>query len=279
MKFVSPNRQSLTRLGAVFAALMLISYIWFYQFQPFSDFINQLALNVITVLCGLGCALILTLITTFYERGEPPQRIWLSFALAIWMWVIGDLIWAIYNMTIGEPPLVSAADGIWTLGYIFFTVAITTQFRLVRFDKSNKPIWFAIGVWLLAILITLATLILVKSQSFSEEFLSYFYPVGDFAIGLSAVLLVIVFHRGLLARPWLGLLVFALSDGLYTWATLSGFYTYVASTGNLISLIIDLTYILAYLAIAWGAFQQYLTLRFGVTSERDTAPIPKPKLS
>jgi hypothetical protein len=69
------------------------------------------------------------------------------------------------------------------------------------------------------------------------------------------------------------LFVFALSDGLYAWATLSGLYSYETAAGNLISLIIDLTYILAYLAVAWGLFGQYLTLRFGaVVSERNTKP-------
>jgi len=83
-----------------------------------------------------------------------------------------------------------------------------------------------------------------------------------------------VFHRGMLARPWFGLFVFALSDGLYAWATISGLYAYETAAGNLLSLIIDLTYILAYLAVAWGVFQQYLTLCFGVVvSEQDTNPI------
>jgi hypothetical protein len=274
MKPTSLNRQQLTLLGAVFTAIALIGYIWFYQFQPFGDFVDQLALNIITVLCALVCAIVLTLISTFYERGEPSRIIWINFALALWMWTIGEIIWAIYNMAVGEVPIVSLADGVWILGYVFFTIAISTQYRLVMFNKSNKPILIAVGVWIFAVLLTLAILILTMSQSFSEEFLTYFYPVGDFVIGLSSVILVIVFHRGALARPWLGLFVFALSDGLYAWAIISGVYAYEPPSGNLITLIVDLTYILAYLAVAWGAFQQYLTLRFGaVIPGPDTKPL------
>jgi len=264
MKLTALNRQQLTLPGIVFTALALVGYVWFYHFQPFSDFVNQLALNIITVLCALVCAIILTLISTFYERGEPSRTIWINFSFALWIWTIGEVIWAIYNMTVGDVPIVSLADGFFMLGYVFFTIAITTQFRLVMFDKSKKTIWIAVGVWMLAILLTLAILILTRSQSFSEEFLTYFYPVGDLAIGVSSVILVITFHRGLLSRLWLGLFVFALSDGLYAWAIISGVYVYEPPAGNLITLIIDLTYILAYLAVAWGAFEQYLMLRFGV---------------
>lgn len=278
MKFTSPNRQQLTLLGAIFTALALVGYAWFYHFQPLSDFANQLALNIITILCALICAILLTLISTFYESGEPSRTIWIHFALALWMWTIGEIIWAIYNMVVGEVPTVTLADGVWMLGYVFLTVAITMQFRLVMFDKSHQPIRIAIGVWILAILITFAILILTNSQSFSEEFLTYFYPVGDFAIGLSSVVLVIAFSRGMLARIWLGLFVFAISDALYAWATSSGLYVYEPPAGNSITLIVDLTYLLAYLAVAWGAFQQYLALRFGASiSERDTKPHRSPR--
>lgn len=274
MKFTSLNRQLLTLIGIIFIAAALIGYVWFYQFQPFSDFVNQLATNIITILCALACAIIATLIPKFYEHGEPPRLIWVNFALALWMWTIGEVIWAIYNMTVGEPPVVTLADGVWVIGYVFFTIAITAQYRLVMFDKSSRAIWIAVGVWVCAILLTLVVLILTMGQLVLEEFLTYFYPISDLAIGLSSVILVIAFHRGMLARPWFGLFVFALSDGLYAWATLSGLYAYEASTGNWVSLIVDLTYILAYLAVAWGVFGQYLTLRFGaVVSERDTKPV------
>lgn len=274
MKFTSINRQLLTLLGIVFVVAAIASYVWFYQFQPFSDFVNQLATNIITILCALVCAIIATLIPTFYERGEPPRRIWINFALALWMWTVGEVIWSIYNMSVGEPPIVTLADGVWVLGYVFFTIAITTQYRLVMFTQGNKPIWIAVGVWVSAVLLTVIILILTMGQLVIEEFLTYFYPVCDLAIGLSSVILVIAFHRGMFARPWLGLFVFALSDGLYAWATLSGLYTYETTSSNLITLIVDLTYILAYLAVAWGVFEQYLTLRFGaVVSERDTKPV------
>jgi hypothetical protein len=125
-------------------------------------------------------------------------------------------------------------------------------------------------------------MVIWKTESFASEFLKFFYPLGDLAIGVAALVLVITFRRGALARPWLSLLAFVFSDSLYLWATTQNIYAWQAVGGDIvqqwITLGVELVYLIAYIIMFWGVLQQYFTLRFGaVVSEPITKPIRSPR--
>jgi hypothetical protein len=220
----------------------------------------------------------LTVIVTFYQRGEPPRKIWIYFALALWMWTIGEIVWGGYDLILGEVPDTTFGDAFYFAGYIFFTLALASQYRLVLFTPGRKIFWIAAVIWMAMLAATLLVMVVSKSQSFSGEFLTYFYPIGDLAVGVAALILVITFRGGALARPWISLLAFVFSDTLYLWATTQEIYAWEGAGGGVtqqwITLGVEMVYLVAYMIMFWGVFQQYLTLRFGaVISERDTKPI------
>jgi hypothetical protein len=273
----SPTRTLLTRIGGLYAILVLAAYILVYEFNPFSHFINRLISNSLNILAALTCALILTIIIRFYQPGEPPRRIWLYFAASLWMWTLGEIIWAAYNLTVGEVPGFSLADVVWALAYVSFTAAIVNQYRLVFFDTSKRAIWIAAITWLTVLAATSLTLTILNTEAFFEEFLTYFYPFADFAMGAASLILVITFRRGSLARPWLSLFAFVFADSFYIWATTTGAYNWT-NVGGVFTFATDMTYLLAYLIMGWGVFQQYLTLRFGPAAPRASTPAPRPRL-
>lgn len=261
-----------------FALLWAAAYVLVYLLEPFSEYLNLFLLNFIEVTAGLICSIVLTIIVGFYERGEPPRRIWLMFAVGIWSWTIADLAWSTYNLLFGEVPAVSAADIFWSVGYVFFTVSLISQFQLILFNRARRLQWIGVGIWVGVILTTLLIMCLVKMETVGD-FFAFFYPVADFAVGVAAVVLAISFRRGTLARPWFGLFGFVIADALYLWATLTGSFDWVSRSGFL-TLISELIYVMAYLFLGWGAFSQYLDLRFGATiSEKDTKPNRVPKLT
>jgi hypothetical protein len=278
MTLNSLNRAQLARIGGIYAILTVVSYTLIYQFSPFTDSINRALTNVLTIFSALTCALILTLILKFYQPGEPPKRIWFYFAISLWMWTLGEIIWGVYNMTVGEVPDFTLADILWALSYLSFSAAIVSQYRLVFFDTSRRLIWMAAATWVIVLALTSLTLVLAKSESFFGEFLVYFYPFADFALALASLILILTFRQGSLARPWLSLFAFAVSDGFYIWATSTGLYDWSASSGSVITFIADITYVIAYLIMGWGVFQQYLTLRFGAATRRNTTPAPRPRI-
>jgi hypothetical protein len=276
MKQISLGRNKLMISGSVYAFLLVASYALLYRFEPFGAW-NRLILDSITILAALTCAVTLTLIVGFYQRGEPPRQIWIYFALGLWMWTIGEVVWGAFDLMMGEVPEMTFGDAFYFVGYIFFTFALASQFRLVLFTSGRKIFWIAAGIWLATIAATLLMMVVSGSQSLVSEFLAYFYPIGDFAIGIAALVLVITFRRGAFASPWLSLLAFVFSDTLYLWATTQGIYVWGGAGGaafeKWITLAIEMVYLLAYMVMFWGVFQQYLTLRFGaVISERDTKP-------
>jgi hypothetical protein len=254
------SKERLTIYLGAYTGLMLIVYCMVYFIEPFSAFVNLLFLNGLTVLAALACALLILRVVLFYEPGEPPRRVWVPFAIALWMWAVAELVWAVYNMLWGEVPNFSFADILWVGSYIFFTVALSRQFRLLQFNRSQRPAWVAVIVWVFAL--GLSSSITFWTGDSLDTAVQYFYPIADFFVGIAALFLVFFFRRGLLARPWLSLFAFVVSDSLYVWATTSGAYEWITRTGW-VTLLVDVIYLLAYVFVTWGVFSQYLTLRFG----------------
>jgi hypothetical protein len=271
------TRNQLAIAAGIYAFLLVVSYALLYTFEPFGNW-NRLILDSITILAALTCAVTLTVIVSFYQHGEPPRQIWIYFALALWMWTIGEVIWGGYNLLIGEVPDITFGDAFYFSGYIFFTLALASQYRLVLFTPGRKIFWIAAGIWMATIAATFLVMFVSKSQSFSGEFLEYFYPLGDMVGGVAALKLVINFRGSALARPWISLLAFVFSDTLYLWATTQNVYAWETAGGGAwqqwAPLGVEMVYLIAYMIMFWGVFQQYLTLRFGaVVSERDTKSI------
>jgi hypothetical protein len=271
------TRNQLAIAAGVYATLLVISYALIYRYEPFGNW-NRLILDSITIVAALTCAITLSVIVTFYQRGEPPRQIWIYFALALWMWTIGEVIWGGYNLFMGEVPDITFGDAFYFSGYIFFTLALASQYRLVLFTPGRKIFWIAAGIWMATIAATFLVMFVSKSQSFSGEFLAYFYPLGDMVGGVAALMLVITFRGSALARPWISLLAFVFSDTLYLWATTQNVYAWETTGGGAwqqwATLGVEMVYLIAYMIMFWGVFQQYLTLRFGaVVSGRDTKPI------
>jgi len=251
------------RLIAVLAfGFITLLYAWTYAMAPFSELTNSVILNGATTLSALIVALVLTRITFYFHSAEPPRVIWITFALCMWLWTIAEGIWGYIYVIGGEVPVFSLADILWLAGYIALTVSLAHQFRLIFFDQKYTIVWAAFGVWL-AVLLSIETILLAtRSQAPLEDFFRYFYLFADATVGLAALYLVYAFRGRALAIPWLTISSFVVTDILYIRLTETGAYDWVMS-GVSIALLADTLYVVAYLIVAWGVFEQYLLLRFG----------------
>jgi hypothetical protein len=212
--------------------------------------------------------LVSTLIFVQYHPEDHPRRIWLNIMIAGWFWFLGELIWQIYAYFYDSVvPVPSLADACWVIGFVFFTLAFYHQYVLVTSVQKDTIRTYAIGAWLLSLLIPAVYLSI--TNSFSLDFLvEFYYPFADLAVGLAGLALVFIFRGGALMRPWLGLMVFGLSDLLYAWAEKTQMYTASAESGNLLSLLIDTTYLTAYLILAIGYLGHWMLLRYGLRITR-----------
>ncbi|RPI33458.1 MAG: hypothetical protein EHM70_05935 [Chloroflexota bacterium] len=268
---------------SILASLALVAmYVFVYQWQPFSTVMNDLIVNGLICLSALSGAVIVTRVWMEFDKGEPPKAIWGYFALALWSWTLGEVIWMIYAYiyVYGEIPPITPADFFWTIAFGFFAISFLHQFRLVFSPGRQAELrWLGISFAAVFIASLICTAIFYRTGSHSEQtwaetFIGVFYPFADLALALASWKVSRIFGRGLWGRAWLGLIVITVSDAIYSWLTFTGMYAYSVEQGNLLSLVSDTLYVAAYLILAMACLGQYLLLRYG-PPQKGEAPVSR----
>jgi hypothetical protein len=245
------------------AMLLLVTYIIIYQFAPLGERFDNLALNSITSLASLAVAGIATSIFLHYHPEDHPRRIWKNMMIGAWFWFVAEVTWQVYAFLFQEVPVPSIADLGWLAGFIFFTFALYHQYSAIKPAQAETIRTFAIGAWIFVLLIPLVLLSAFNAFSV-ETYIGFYYPFADLAVGIAGLLLVFFFRGGALMRPWFGLMVFGASDLLYAWAEKTQLYAWSVENGNLLTLFIDATYLLAYLILAIGFLGHWMLLTRGL---------------
>jgi len=254
--------------GVIGAVIATAGYIYFYQVQPLASPWNDAVLNFGTSIpAGIGAA-IATWIWRQFKPTDRPRAVWLHLALGLWAWTAAEVAWACYALPGAEPPVPSWADAFWMVGYMLFTAALLYQYRPVFHSTPGKERWTIIGVVAAVLVISLLTTIVLRQLISTEEpwlttYINVFYPFGDLAVAVAALILVRAFGWGLWGRPWIALLAFTFADALYAWLTITGLYSYLSEQGNPLSMVSDVVYFDAYLVMMLGCYSILLLLRHG----------------
>lgn len=248
--------------ASLFSVGLLIGYIVIYQLAPFDEPWNTIILNAATVLAAGFAAIMATRILNYFEKDEGPHKVWQNIMLGCWLWFAGEALWSIFNYLYGEAPM-GLFDICWIVGFVYFTLALYHQYALVVPSKKTFYRNVAIVAWIVVLLAPLPFVFLNPNPSL-KTYLDFFYPFADLAVGIAGLLLIFVFQGGSLMRPWIGLVVFGVTDFLYAWAEQSGLYAWSVDEGNLLSLFIDTTYVAAYIILALGFLAHWMQLRYGI---------------
>jgi hypothetical protein len=244
--------------------ILLIGYILIYQFAPFKEPWSDIILNTLTPVAAAFAAIIASLIFFYYEKDDAPRRIWKSLMIGSWLWFAAEAIWSYQAMTLGEAPN-GIVDVSWVLGFIFFTLALYDQHSLINPSKKILYRNIVLGAWAVVLLIPVPIVFFTKVFTF-KTYIDFFYPFADLAVGVAGILLILAFQGGSLIRPWIGLVVFGVTDFLYAWAEQIGLYSWSAENGNPLSLLIDSSYMAAYLILGLGFLGHWVLIRYGLTT-------------
>jgi len=252
-------------LGMIlYLAVYVCCNLWLPLPPPWGD----LVLNLFDVVAGGSAAFIAILIWHHYRPPEASYTIWKFLALGLCSWVVADIVWMIYNVTVIYVPTISLADLFYLLGYSFILVALHRQFRLFYRPSSRRDTLITatfVAVGILADLII--TSLVASSQDFYKlnlgDYISILYPIADIAIAVISIFFIRIFNRGAFARPWIGLTAFAISDSLFGWLALNNRYAYTILGSNIPSVISDSLYVAAYLILAALLLNYYFLILYG----------------
>jgi len=275
MRFGWSSKASFQRvlwLAGILSLVYASAYFVIYWYQPFSEFWNNLLSNLFTQFASLIGAVIAILIWSMYERSDAPRAVWGYFAIGLCLWFAGELTWGYLNMTVGEVPI-GLQDVFWIVSYLFFGQALIRQYRILR-QPSMRELWTRalVGIAAVLVLVFVISWVVVsktETQNLFNAVVNSFYPAADLTMAVVALRLARNFSGGAFSRPWLGLLVFTVSDFMYAWLEASGMYAWSLEQGNILTAVADVTYVVAYLVLALGVLYQWLFLKYGLRSVRD----------
>jgi diguanylate cyclase (GGDEF)-like protein len=177
-----------------------------------------------------------------YRLDRRLGNAWRLFALAMAMWTIGDLIWAFYDLNVGEVPYPSIADPFYLSTYVFFFIGILKYPRLyhVSPEAQNAEAADAEWIWLdIFIIIFSASGIFWNfligpalqdsQQSMFATLVNAAYPLGDLLLIASITLMIFLPRSPLWLRPMYLMLaghtLSVIADGIFAFQTTNEVYT------------------------------------------------------
>jgi diguanylate cyclase len=215
---------------------------------------------VLSALAGAGLALLLWRAS---DPGEVLKRVWGSLGVGLLLWAFGEAIWAYYQLALKEGPTVSVADVAWGVAYIPLVLSLFWRYRSLQAAPTRKQLQVGLGAFGVLTLVVLVLVIapMIASDDFdsgAEKFVLIFYPLGDLAIALLALLSMLVLAGGTLYRPvvviTIGFLAVAISDLVYSYANWQG--NYLNQGVNGVTTFVDISYVGSYLIVALGLLMQ-----------------------
>lgn len=274
-----------------FLSLVALSLLtWVSLAQPFpTDPIdwNYLTSSSLNLLAATGAATAGLFVLRQFGADEKPFRIWLTFTLGLWSWVIGQAIVFGFDVTgTAYPEGLTFIDLLWILGYI--SLGLSLYFQLTRlYDLNHKkrvPLYLVLVLVALLVTVWLTNLAiragLGEGSFWFVVFVSVLYPVFDLAEGTGAIWLSLLFGRGQWSRPWWGLIFFALADAVDTFYWVGGWDLVPPMVQSVLNFISSTFSFGGYLVIGFALTMNYFILQYGYASgllkTRKMPEIPPP---
>jgi hypothetical protein len=248
----------MTRLLAVYkiSLVLLISLTLVYAFQGYyPDFISFFSNIVIPLLaCGAAVSSAFSLRKYWHKIRERFSIIWLFFTIGIFMWFIGEAIWAYYALVLGvEIPYPSIADAFWLFGYIPFFAAVYLYVKIFEPVLSRQILTISLIISVIVTVLVSVTVIaplIGREEDLIAQVVDFAYPILDLALLSVAILGLLIFVKGNIGKSWAlinaGILLNTWAEVLFVYMTSPSQNTYY--NGHPIDLLYAVAYVFFLLA-------------------------------
>jgi diguanylate cyclase (GGDEF)-like protein/PAS domain S-box-containing protein len=165
------------------------------------------------------------------SRNRVGDRLpWLLFALGQGLFVVGDLIFSLYDVVFHETPFPSAADGVYLAAYPVLAMGLLLLVRRRRPGQDWTALLDAaivtVGLGSVSWVLLMAPYTRDRSLSRADLFISLAYPLADVLLLAVAVRLLLGGGQRSVSRLLIGLSLASLliTDAVYGWLSLHGLY-------------------------------------------------------
>ncbi|MBK9778810.1 MAG: hypothetical protein IPP55_01970 [Anaerolineales bacterium] len=285
-KILGLSPQWVLRLG-YFLAFTMLSLMVREYYLPSPDEnesgTGTLIINYISLVSAIGAAVIASMVAGQFSKGESPHRIWVLFSVGLWLWVAGEVSVMDYSFFPADniSPDFEMVDVFWLLGYLFLGLSLFLQLLAAYGVKHRRRIYlFYVGMVAFAVLVAAGLTILIRNQNPEGDswlflFVTLLYPVLDVFEGGTALWLSFLFARGQWSRPWWGLILFAITDGIDAFYWSGGYNLVPVSFQNILDFVSLITYPSSYMIAGLALLSNFFILRYGMNSGLLTVPKKK----
>jgi hypothetical protein len=208
-----------------------------------------------------------------FEPGVASRRVWVFFGAGMSVLTVSEVLWIVYYV-LGQPiPYPSAVDVSWAIGFIPILVSLVLQYRALNVQLSLRYKLLILGAYLGMLLVMLAlSLQSILSNpgevAVMQLLVGAYYLVGSLGVAFIATLSLMFLGGGLVARPWVYMVVsilsFAVAGLAYSYGTWTNAYV---TGGNFLSAVSDVGFLAGYLLAAAGGYTQLTLHLYSVNEE------------
>jgi len=216
-------------------AALAVFETWWYVFKPIDAGPASVFEGFVFVaLSGLCIPVFGLLARQFGFTSTKPGQIMSTLALGFVLWCAAEASWLVLTVMdqITNP---SIADVFWLAGYMMQILALLMNVRAIHvgFKPSVFILWIALSILIAVVVISIDVAPLLTETVGLGTIVSMGYPFFDTVIIILALVIVLKFKSGQVAKPWavlvLGFLLTAAGDVWYMYADMMGEYTNVYS--------------------------------------------------
>jgi len=246
---------------------LVLAYGALYLWQPGGVRMLNIVNDALLVLFALLASFLAVKASRMFEPGTAARRAWLFFGAGMAAMTAAELLWAYYHVVLDQSsPFPSPADLLWVMSYVPILASLILQYRAlgVQATRRRKLSVAALygGVLIIALAVSVWPAVSQLGQvAMLDLLINACYLVGDMSVAVIATLSLLFLWNGLVSKPWqymvTSVLLFVSADLLFSYGTANDLY---ATGSNLLSGVVDVFYIAAYVMAAAGGYRQ-ITLR------------------